>query len=262
MITNLRMNKILWITTAALALGSSIAGAVYPQLYQRVASDAVMPGIFGQDLMTVAASLVAMVLAITMKARDYRKQIVVLGILGFFFYAYGIYVIERLYTFLYYPYLIIWALSFWSLIYGVSAITREAKAVAELPRVTARVSAGFSMLVAIVFTILWVTALLPLIRTGEKIEFTYSVYILDLCIIMPAFAVLGAMAYRRSGLSFILMPAMFVLGFVLIFSLAVSEALVPLYGRAVNISAMVQSLVLALLFLFMAVLDIRKLKFG
>ena len=122
------------------------------------------------------------------------------------------------------------------------------------------ISAGFSLLVALVFNVLWIIQLLPLIQAGEKIEFLYSVYILDLCFIMPAFAIIGIMTARNKGLGLLLTPAVFVLGFALIFSLAVSETVKPLYDLTIDTGWLVSSIVLSILFLVLAALHLRNLK--
>jgi len=101
---------------------------------------------------------------------------------------------------------------------------------------------------------------LPLIQTGEKIEFLYSVYILDLCFIMPAFVILGIMALRKAGLGLLLIPAVFILGFTLIFSLAVSEMVKLLYDLTITIGGLGSSLILSILFLILAALHLWKLK--
>lgn len=260
MIGNTRANRLLWILTAVLSLAAALVGVISPGIYDKVISADIMPGVFGQDLMTIVAAIVILVLAVLTGKEDTRKQVVILGILGYLFYAYGVYVIERVYNVFYYLYLAVFTLSFWSMVYGVASIRRDALQKIELPGKIRGVSAGFSLFVALVFNILWIIQLLPLVQAGDKIEFLYSVYILDLCFIMPAFIVLGIMTARNKGLGLLLTPAMFILGFTLIFSLAVSESVKPLYDMTVSAGGLVPSLVLSVLFLVLAFLHFRKLK--
>ena len=260
MIRNPNMNKVLWRLTAVLSLIAALVGVFNPGIYSKVVSTDLMPAVFGQDLMTIVASVIILLLTIRIKKEDSKKQIVILGILGYLFYAYGIYVIEQVYNILYYFYLAIFGLSFWSIVYGVASIRQEILQKVELPRLMRNISAGFSLFVALVFNALWIIQLLPLIQTGEKIEFLYSVYILDLCFIMPAFVILGIMALRKAGLGLLLIPAVFILGFTLIFSLAVSEMVKPLYDLAITIGGLGPSLILSILFLILAALHLRKLK--
>jgi hypothetical protein len=259
MIANLGTNKRLWLLTAVLSLIAALVGVFLPSIYDRVVSSDIMPAVFGQDLMTIVASIIIILLAFGTRKEHSKKQIVVLGIIGYLFYAYGIYTIERLYNILYYLYLAIFGLSFWSMAYGVATIRQEARHTAAVPALMRYVSAGFSLLVAVVFNILWITQLLPLIQMGEKIEFLYSVYILDLCFIMPAFVIVGIMTIRNKGLGLLLTPAMFVLGFTLIFSLAVSEVVKPFYGLAITGEGLVPSLILSILFLILTALHLQKL---
>jgi hypothetical protein len=260
MTQNLGTNRILWLLTAFLSLIATLIGVFKPSIYSKVVSTDIMPAVFGQDLTTIVASVIILLLAIQIKKEDSKKQIVILGILGYLFYAYGIYVIERVYNMLYYLYLAIFGLSFWSIAYGVTKIRTDVLQKAHLPGLMRNVSAGFSLLVAVVFNVLWIIQLLPLVQAGEKIEFLYSIYILDLCFIMPAFVIIGIMALRKAGLGLLLIPAMFILGFTLIFSLAVSEIVKLLYDLAITIGGLVPSLVLSILFLVLAALHLRKLR--
>ena len=97
-------------------------------------------------------------------------------------------------------------------------------------------------------------------QASDKIEFLYSVYILDLCFIMPAFVIVGIKALRKARLGLLLIPAIFILGFTLIFSLAVSEMVKPLYDLNISAGGLVQPLVLAILFLVLAILHVQKLE--
>jgi len=260
MIRSLGTNRILWLLTTTLSLVVALVGVFNPGIYSKVISTDIMPGVFGQDLMTIVASVIILVLAIQIKEESSTKQVLILGVIGYLFYAYGIYVIERVYNVLYYLYLAIFGLSFWSLVYGVASVSREILQQVELSRVMRNVSAGFSLFVAMVFTALWIIQLLPLIKAGEKIEFLYSVYILDICFIMPAFVILGIMTVRNKGPGLLLTPAMFILGFTLIFSLAVSEMVKPLYDLAISIGGLAPSLVLSILFLVLTFYHLRKFK--
>ncbi len=260
MIKNIRTNKIIWVVTAALSLVTALVGMLNTSIYDKVISNDIMPGVLGQDLITIAASVIILLLVFRTKEGDSKKQIVVLGILGYLFYAYGIYVIERVYNLLYYLYLAIFALSFWSIAYAVAKIPPEVLQKVQVRGKIRNISAWFSLLVAVIFNILWIVQLLPLVQAGDKIEFLYSVYILDLCFIMPAFVIMGIMALRKAGLGLLLIPAMFVLGFTLIFSLAVSELVKPLFDLNITASKLIPPLVLSILFMLLAFLHLRKLK--
>ena len=52
MIRDLGANKILWLLTALLSLLAALVGVLSPGIYNKVVSIDIMPGVFGQDLMT------------------------------------------------------------------------------------------------------------------------------------------------------------------------------------------------------------------
>ncbi len=91
-----------------------------------------MPGVFPQDLMTVLASLLVILLAIRWK-ENATAQLIILGVMGYLFYTYGIYVIERVYNSLYLIYMAVFGLAFYAMIYGVGSLRRELLAGIRLP---------------------------------------------------------------------------------------------------------------------------------
>lgn len=239
---------------------ASVVGVVCSGIYDPVVSREIMPGVLSQDLMTVAAALTLVILAGTTREEDMRRKIVILGLLGYLFYAYGIYVIEQIYTVLYLTYMALFGLSFYSLVYGLVTIDRDIFPRVSLARRPRLVSTAFLFLVPLIFYPLWISQLLPLIRTGRKIEFLNSVYILDLCFIMPAFVILGVWTARNRGTGLLLTPAMFVLGFTLLFPVGVGELFKPYYDQAVDPAGLGLFLGLSLLFVLLAGVHFRKLE--
>ena len=80
-----------------------------------------------------------------------RQQLLALGLLGYLFYAYGIYVIERAYNGLYLVYLAIFTLAFWSVVYGTANLRREVMARTTMPRGLRVVSAVGALLQPLMF---------------------------------------------------------------------------------------------------------------
>ena len=76
-------------------------GVLIPRIYDPVVSARIIPGVFTQDLLVILASLVMILLAISLQQQDYRKTILILVVLGFLFYTYGISAIEHGHTMLY-----------------------------------------------------------------------------------------------------------------------------------------------------------------
>ncbi|TQJ60531.1 hypothetical protein FBY30_2799 [Arthrobacter sp. SLBN-83] len=259
MLTHLFLNRLLWSVAGLLALGAAATGIWRTEIYDRVVAPGLVPGAYSQDLLSAAAGLGLLYLACAARPQRTRHQIVALGLLGYLFYAYGIYVIERTYNALYLLYMAVFALSFWALATAGATLDRTTPSV-SLPRAVRLTSASGAILQPLVFYPLWIGMLLPLMAAGEQIDSLYSISILDLCFIMPGFVILSFLAYRNHRTGLLLLPALHVLGFTLIFSLAAGELVKPLFGAAPDGAALVQSLALSALFLVLATLHLAKLR--
>jgi hypothetical protein len=123
-------------------------------------------------------------------------------------------------------------------------------------------SVGFSLFIALMFNALWISSLLSLIRSGQKPEYLYSVYVLDLAFIMPAFVITALLSARNDGLGFLLTPAMYVLGFGLLLPVGLGELLKLIYGSMPDPGGLGLYLGLSILFLILAVLHLRDLSTG
>ncbi|MCG9480026.1 MAG: hypothetical protein K9H14_07460 [Actinomycetia bacterium] len=259
MFAELSKKKISWILLSALALIASATGVFYFDVYRGLVSESMAPGIFAQDLMTLLASAVMLILAIFSRPKQYKIQIIILGVAGYLFYAYGIYVIERIYNVMYLGYMAIFALAFFTLVYGVASIDSRIKAQARIPGSSRVLSIIFLLLQPVVFYPLWASQLLSLMIAREKIEFLYSVYILDFCFIMPVFIIIAVSTIRKEGLGFLMAPSMFVLGFTLLFPLGVAELMKPFYNQPIDAGSLVLFLVFSLIFLAIAILYLKNL---
>ncbi len=258
MFTPATLQRFLWAATGALTLIAAVLGVADPGIYRGIVSQELIPGAFSQDLISVAAALGLLYIASAARADRVKHRIVALGLLGYVFYAYGIYVIERAYNGLYLVYMAIFALAFWAMIWAGTTL-RPDRFRPALPRTLRLVSASGAMLQPLIFYPLWIGMLLPLMATGEQIDSLYSIFILDLCFIMPAFLILSVLTYRNHAVGLLLLPAIYVLGFTLIFSLAVGELVKPLFGAALSQAAFWPALALSLLFLVLGYLHLQKL---
>jgi hypothetical protein len=259
MLTHINFHRSLWALTGALSLAAAAIGLWHPAIYARIVSEELLPGAYSQDLLSVAAALCLLYLALAAHSDRIKRQIVALGLLGYLFYAYGIYVIERAYNGLYLVYMVIFALAFWAMVLAGAHLRRDL-GTPTLPKSLRNVSASGAILQPLIFYPLWIGMLLPLMRTGEQIDSLYSIFILDLCFIMPAFLILAVLTYRSHGTGMLLLPSIYVLGFTLIFSLAVGELVKPLFGVTLSPAAFWPELALSMLFLVLGALHLNKLQ--
>ncbi len=259
MLEKLATNRLLWLLTAVLAGIAAGVGVIYPEIYRGVIREDMMPMVIPQDAMTLAAAVIIIVAAAVMRERAVVAQLLVISLLGYLFYEYGILAIERVYNGLYPLYLALFSLSFYTLSYAIAHIRWQALRTAAVPAALRHVAIGFALLVPLIFIPLWLGAVLQIIRSGDKPEFYYSIYILDLCFVMPAFLIVAGLAIRRHGLGILLMPALFIKGFTIIFPLGIAELVKPRYGLPPDLNGLWSSLLLAGAFLALAVVYFRQL---
>lgn len=249
----------LWILTGALTLPAAVTGLLFPGIYRGVVATELIPGAVSQDLMSAVAAAALPVLAFAGRRGQPKVQLVALGILGYLFYAYGIYAIERTYNGFYLVYLAVFALSFWGMVYTALELRADGPRRARLAKGIRVLSASGALLQPLIFYPLWIAMLLPLMRTGDQIDSLYSVFVLDLCFIMPAFLILAVLTFRGRWPGLVFMPSLYLLGFTLIFSLALGELFKPLFNVPVSALSLWSSVLLSALFLVLGGLHFWKL---
>lgn len=259
MAQNLSINKSLLFITSLLSLVASLVGVLYSDIYDQVVSSEIMAGVLSQDILTIILSFVGIVLIVSMKKSDLKKNIVLLGILGYFFYGYGIYVIEQLYTPLYFVYMAIFGLALYSI---VSNLINLKGTIPNLkPSKTIRIlSIIFLVITPLIFYPLWISQIIPLIQTGQKLEFTFSIYILDLCFIMPLFVVTAIKTIKSINWGLLLTPSLFIVGFSVLAPLGFAEFLKPImFDMTMEIEILGMFLTLSIIYLILAFLNLANL---
>lgn len=257
---NLRLARTLWAATALLAFVAALGGVLNRDIYAGLFPEEYLPGAFPQDVLTLVVSAVLLALAVATREAQVKRQVVALGLLGALFYLYGIFTIERVYNGLYLVYAAVFALSFWAIIASLAGARTSSLAMLQVPDGIRRTTAWASIVIAVLFTILWTAALLPLMREHNRIEYLYSIYILDLCFVMPAFVVTAVLALRGQPLGILLGPAIMILGFFVIFPLGLNELAKPSAGLPIAYGPMVVSFGFALLMLALGGLQLRGIR--
>jgi hypothetical protein len=155
----------------------------------------------------------------------------------------------------------VFASSFWSIVYSLAGFNPGAFSRIQLNANVLYTTAISSIVIAILFTLLWTMALIPLMREHERIEYLYSIYILDLCFIMPAFFMIAVMSLRRKPLGILMAPAMMILGFFVIFPLGLNELAKPSAGMAINYGPMLVSFLFSAFMLTIGIVHLRMIRF-
>lgn len=258
---NISKHKFIWVAISVLSFLCAAVGVVHVEIYDNVVQKDIIPGAFGQDLITIVVSIFLFVIALKVKKDDIKLQTITIGLLGYLFYAYGLYTIEQTYNFLYLIYLLIFGAVFWELVFIHFSQYWLTDFKIENTQKIKKLSIVVAFIQPVIFYPLWIMALIPLLRNGDRIENLYSVYIIDLCFIMPAFLIVAIEMLREKIIGYILAPAMFILGGFLIFSLAVSEFVKPIFDEKIKIGAVIISLLLSAVFVFSAISHLKNIKF-
>ena len=97
-------------------------------------------------------------------------------------------------------------------------------------------------------------------REHNRIEFMYSIYILDLCFVMPAFFITAVMSLRKHPFGVLIAPAIMILGFFVIFPLGLNELAKPPFGMVISYGP-AMSFIFAFLMLTLAILQLKMIRF-
>lgn len=254
-------DRIGWLVAGTLSVVTAGWGLLDPDMYLGLVAPATRPGALSQDVITLIAGLTLCGLAAVPKRVDPRPDLVALGLLGYLFYGYGIYVIERVYNALYLNYLTIFGMAAWFLVLGAIDVVRRTADRASLARRFRRVSAAGALLQPLIFYPLWISMLIPLMVNRQQIDSLYSIFILDLVFIMPGFLLVAIGQLLDRGWAVVLAPVMFVLGAVLIFSLALGELVKPAFGAPITIAGLMPPTLLTTLLVLLAVLQLKRMCF-
>src|SRR6056297_1972326 len=260
MINNLKFNQKLWLITALLSLLVSFTGLINQSIYSNVVSQEILPGVISQDLITLIISILLIIIALRVKNKDIKTQTIALSFLAYIFYAYSIYAIEQLYNPFYLCYLLLASLSFWSIVVALSNYDSSYFEELYLNKYIQYLTISFLILIPLLFYFLWGSQLLPLIRSSDKQEFTFSIYILDLIFVLPAMVITAFMLIKKKSLAYLMAPLLFFKGFTLLFSVALGSFLRPLYNVNFSIEEALFYLILSLSFLILSLLNFQQIK--
>ena len=261
MIRNLRVHKVLWVLVACLSLIAACVGIFHPAIYSKVVSSELVPTTMAQDAMTLVVGLVILILSLRTRQTDIKKQMLVISLLAYLFYGYGIYVIEQFYNAFYMLYMAIFALAFWLIVLGLAHMDQDLLRQIKAPPKVRYISAGSLIFVALLFYSLWISQLLPLIRTGQKIEALYSIYILDMVFVLPALVISAVFLIRGKALGLILAPVLFIKAFTLLFSVGLGGVFLLLSGQTADLGESAFYFILSAAFLALAVYCFKQIHF-
>lgn len=259
-----RLTAVLTLLVSLLVLFASLEGLTNKNLYQEVVSagtltKSLMAGSLSQDIVSIPLSLILALLSFLMiKQPGFRKLIAILGITGNFFYGYGLYVMQGQYTSIYLIYLAIFGLSIYSIILGFISFEPNALNKWQLPGAMRWSIIIFLIVILSILVPGWLLRISPAIA-NHKPEGAYAVFILDLCVVFPAFAITVIQLLHRKPFGILLSGISLFKIFTVCLSWAFSQWFVTLYGFKADYSMIIISSSLTVISLVLMVLYLLKL---
>ena len=232
----------------------AIMGFIDKNLYGNIISTGVfkmvyMAGTISQDIITIFSSITLIILVIFyMKTKDIRIFISIIGLLSFYFYAYGTYVISALYTSIYIIYMFIFSLSIFGMVLGINGFEKETVHRLQMSKWVRISSIIFLSFTVCTFVPMWISHMIPHTKSHTIPDF-YAIYILDLCIVMPFFIYVIFMLIKNTKSAYILLGVSLVKTITLILSVVIGEitvsaqyflvdvTMVIIYGFIISISS-------------------------
>jgi len=227
-----RLTAIMTLILSLLALYASLAGVLDKSLYTEVfltgsLSKSLISGSLAQDTISIPLSLILVFLSLLfLKHPGYKTFIAILGLTGYFFYGYGLYVMQGQYTSIYLIYLLIFGLSLYSIIWGLISFKPDA---VKQTRLSGALRISISIFLIVILLILipvWLLRITPDITKHIPGD-TYAVFVLDLCVVFPAFGIIAAQLLQNKPFGNILAGVALFKTLTICLSVAFGEWFVP-----------------------------------
>lgn len=230
-----RAAVIMSLILSAFALFASLEGILSKNLYNDmisagISTKSLLLGAVAQDIISAPLAIILAVLAVMfLKQPRIKSLIAIIGLDWYFFYAFGLYVMQGNYTSIYMVYLIIFALSIYSMIWGLLSFEKDAVKYYRLPGRLGILIGGFLIFILVVLVPAWLFRITPDIANHIPGP-TYAVFILDLCVVFPALGQIAYMTFRKKPFGFILAGIAMTKTATLCLSWSFSHWFSPLYG--------------------------------
>ena len=156
-----------------------------PEVYLPSTPKEMLPGAVSQDTITIASSVLLLACAWLIRHGKPLAWLIWLGLLGYLYYAYTLYSYEQLYNELFLGYLAIMGFSLYAIIGFLTTmdISKLRLADPSMPPPRKLVAALF-LLLTLLFSILWLSLLLPAMRTRIPPHGS-TIVVMDLSVVLP-----------------------------------------------------------------------------
>jgi hypothetical protein len=221
-----------------------------------------MNGAIAQDIMTIFLSVVLFAFSfIFLIKKSYLSFNVIIGLTGYIFYAYGLYVIEGIYTNFYPFYLIMFSLSIYNLIIQFISFEYEKFKFVDLNKKVKYSCMIFLSSILFILAPAWISQMLSNVSNNMAGD-AYAVLILDLGIFFPAIFITILLLLKNNPLGNIFSGVMLIKTVTVCIAWGFAEWFVPIYTNSeINIFMALTSSVLTIISLILFVLYNKSLIF-
>jgi hypothetical protein len=220
---------------AVLALGSSIAGVASRTTYARETANWAGQAV-GQDIANLVAYVTLVVVAYATARGSLRAHLVWLGLVAFSAYSFAIYAFAVHFGRFFLVYVLVFGLSVYALIGGLSAIDPGRIKAMFSVGAPVRSTAAVVMIIGAAFYLLWLSEVIPASISGTVPKATQDaglltnpVYVLDMAVLLPAAILAGVLLLRRQEWGFVLAPTILVC--LIFISIGIVAAMLVLRAR-------------------------------
>lgn len=265
----MRFSKIsLWLSVlvALLVLIASSVGLFLKSIYARETMSWSVQT-FGQDIANLVAAVALLLAAYGVSKGSVKALLVWMGVLLALLYAYVIYAFDIHFNSLFLVYVAIIGLSFYTLVSSVMHLHLDRLQPYFAANTTARPVSVFLLLLAVLFSLLWLGEDIPALVTGkippgvtESGLLTNPVHVLDLALLLPAMIITAILLWRRKLLGYLL--AIPLLVFSILTGLGILAAFLTMSSQGLPTSLGVELFftVIIVVSLVLSVLFLRKVK--
>lgn len=230
-----RITAIMTFILSVLTLFASLAGIFIESIYKDLLSvgtitKLLIEGSMAQDIISIPLALILAILSVLFLKRPvYKTFITIIGLTGYFFYGYGLYVMQGQYTSIYLIYLVIFSLSIYSIIFGLLSFTPQLIIKTSIPKALRISISIFFYFIVLMLGVVWLLRIIPDISRHIPQD-TYGVFILDLGIVFPAITITATKFIRRKPFGNILAGVALMKAFTVCLSWGFAELYVRLCG--------------------------------
>ncbi|HTJ51451.1 MAG TPA: hypothetical protein VL443_18455, partial [Cyclobacteriaceae bacterium] len=170
----------------------------------------------GQDIINIGIVVPVLILCIILNVRRNKYAgMMMAGIHLYLVYTFAIYCFDVHFNKMFLVYCVVLGLSFYAIAYFMYYKVKSSTDLIWGNALAIRVTAFYFIFIASIFTLLWLSRILPSIvisQTPDELKetglLTNPVHILDLSIILPAFLITGILILKKHNLGYLLAPVL------------------------------------------------------